>query len=239
MSDGRVELPVVTAEFPLFPVAFIGQRPDGANGRAIAAALAANREVWVVLSPELDAMAVLQQPGLIGTIAWVGELDAGRYVLRGIRRARLEGVGRLSPCAHAEVSPLTEPEGDDSLRAVTKRLLKRFRQRAPASYGGFSRWLESLPIPDDVVNLLAGNSGFSPQNQQALLELPGPDARATRIAELLEGPLVFQLAPPLVAGGWWLLGVKLWLQSPERWWFWASVSIALALGLTFAIIWFF
>ena len=220
----------------LFPGAFVSMPIAGSNARALEAARS-SLQVVVAAEPKCDVMAITRRLSLVGTVATVTFCDGDRVVLTGLRRVRVDSVEQLSPCVKVACSALDEPPTSEEMGRLATQVLTRFRAAAGPGRNGFALWLESLAIPDDVVNFVASNAGFTLKDQQALLELPNAEARALVLLDTLAHQRPGAPIPAGRALAWWWLGIKRWWLNPLNWWAWAVLGVGLALLPLAALAW--
>ena len=221
-------LPLVASDTVLFPGSFVSMPVSGSNARALEAARS-SLQVVVAADLKCDVMAITRRRAFVGTVATVTFCDGGHVVVTGLRRVRVDSVKQLSPCVTVACSSLDEPPTSQEMGRLATQVLTRFRAAAGPGRSGFALWLESLAIPDDVVNFVASNAGFTLKDQQALLEMPNAESRALMLLDTLA-----KLRPgaPIPAGrtlAWWWLGIKRWWLSPRNWWAWAVLGVSVAL----------
>jgi Lon protease-like protein len=160
-------------------------------------ALAGERMIgMVLLKPGYEADYERTPPiysvGCAGSITHVERLPDGRFniVLKGVSKFRVEREETPSDKVlyrEAQIAPITE-----HLSAADKELLQQQRsvletKLAPLfSAAKAASRLPEIMSNEDLVNALAQYLALEPVEKQALLELPGPVARARALLELLE-----------------------------------------------------
>src|SRR5262245_15393784 len=160
-------------------------------------ALAGDRLIGMVLlkpgyEPEYEAAPPVYDIGCAGSITHVERLPDGRFniVLKGAERFRiLSEEPPNSTVLYREGTVAAVPEEiSDADRVQLPRQRAELEQKlAPlfTAAHAASR-LPEIMSDEDLVNALAQYLALEPVEKQALLELPGPAARARVLLELLE-----------------------------------------------------
>ena len=126
--------------------------------------------------------------GCAGEIVQAEELDDGRWLilLEGTVRFRVRDEDRSRSYRVADVEALAERNDEDDrrvLRGYREQLVEVFTALAP------SRDQPPEEVTDaDLVNALSQFLPLAPEDRQALLEAPGPRARAEALLELADAP---------------------------------------------------
>jgi Lon protease-like protein len=157
--------------------------------------LAGDREFGVVLierGSEVGGRDVRTDSGTVARIVEATELPDGRWAIGavGVRRLRVARWLPDAPYPVAEIQDWPDPEPTATYDAVFGRALVLLRRAlALAAEAGDTAAPATIELTDDPV--LAGYQAIAvaplgPFDRHALLASPTPDARATRLGELLE-----------------------------------------------------
>jgi hypothetical protein len=160
-------------------------------------ALAADRMIgMVLLKPGFEAQYEATPPiydvGCAGTITHVERLPDGRLniVLKGVAKFRIDREDAPAGAVlyrEGHVAVVADDISDDD-RAQLQHQRAELEARLAPLFGA-ARTASRLPeimSDEDLVNALAQYLALEPVEKQALLELPGPLARASVLLELLE-----------------------------------------------------
>lgn len=162
----------------------------------VAESLSGDRIIgMVMLKPGYEADYEGRPPiyatGCSGLITHVERLDDGRYnlVLRGLEKFTVHSEEAPSPgrlYRTAVVAPHDEPIGDADLAGLPGLRLQLLKALTPAFSGTIEARLPEAMPDADLVNALAQYLEFEPAEKLALLQQPGPVARARAMLDLLE-----------------------------------------------------
>ncbi|HKK50878.1 MAG TPA: LON peptidase substrate-binding domain-containing protein, partial [Myxococcota bacterium] len=165
--------------------------------RSLAALEAAGQDGYLLVVTQRDPMT--ENPGLedvhaVGTIVRVMRIiDARREgkqaLVVGIARATIAQPTAWEPTLHARVQPLEEPPPSPRLEAAWRRvvlLAQRvvdLREDMPEEWKAF---IQGIPSPGILADLVASNLALSHSDKVALLEEADPEVRLARVEEHLE-----------------------------------------------------
>jgi hypothetical protein len=205
-------LPVLSLDVVLFPGRALCV-PAAGHQAALDGAHAAGAQLFVGATPGPG-------PGHVGTLAQAQLTPDGQcVVLTGLGRARIEAVEQHAPCVRVKVAPLEEPWASEAVFPLAREVVARFRQVTDPSLR-LAPWLEQLVVPDDAVHYVAAHAGLAMDQQQALLEVSGIEARAGALLGALEGRPVVG-ASRLRSGDWrrrvWVLVGAALLSTAALW----------------------
>ena len=142
--------------------------------------------------PDYERTPAIYPVGCAGSITHVERLPDGRFnlVLKGVSKFRVEREQPVTDQVlyrEAHVSAI-----EDALSTPDRETLKQQRTILEAKLAPLfnaakaSSRLPEIMSDEDLVNALAQYLALEPVEKQALLELPGPVARARALLELLE-----------------------------------------------------
>ncbi len=137
----------------------------------------------------------------IGCVARVSKMlkfpdGTARIMVEGTRRFRIQGFSQESPYLIAEVDVLTEAANDSiELEALGRSAKKAFEQISEISQSigdEVKVGLLNADAPGRIADLIAPHANLSLEDRQALLELPDPKDRLSRLLPLLNREVQLQ-----------------------------------------------
>jgi ATP-dependent Lon protease len=200
-GDESVRVP---AELPVLPVRDVVIYPGVTiplaigRTRSIAALNAAGPEGYLIVATQRDP--ALEEPQLedlypVGCIVRVARIvdarrDGKQAVVVGVARTRLGEALALEPALRTRIAPIEEPgESSPELDLRWQQVIE-LAQRVIDLHDdypdGWKAFVESIPTPGLLADLVTSTLPLPPEEKISLLEEADPAARLARVADHLE-----------------------------------------------------
>jgi len=194
----------VPAELPVLPVRDVVIYPGVTiplaigRTRSIAALNAAGPEGYMIVATQRDP--ALEEPQLedlypVGCIVRVARIvdarrDGKQAIVVGVARTRLGEALALEPALRTRIAPIEEPgESSPELELRWQQVIE-LAQRVIDLHDdypdGWKAFVESIPTPGLLADLVTSTLPLPPEEKISLLEEADPAARLARVADHLE-----------------------------------------------------